>query len=239
MSPVFQHGKNAFLALGYDAPGIDAMTMAVSVDGGNSILTGTIPTGSLLSSGNPVVNGVETYGVFANDCPAWGVAAPTQGSSGDFTLAGQLVSGVTSGDVAVTPMINVSPYINDIGFPQAIDNPETTTFSREGVKTYIVGLKGYSISFSGHYDPSLSTTGTTGGIDQIMDDLIKWQDAGNFIRFVYGPASPGGFGGQNASLFYYGRGVLGKYDLKSSVSGIIEFDSEIQVSGAVSRIPSL
>jgi hypothetical protein len=38
---------------------------------------------------------------------------------------------------------------------------------------------------------------------------------------------------------YYGQGVLTKYDLKSPVGGVVEFDSELQVSGAVLRNPTL
>jgi len=37
------------------------------------------------------------------------------------------------------------------------------------------------------------------------------------------------------SIKYFGQGVFTKYDLKSSVNGVVTFDGEIQVTGPVYR----
>jgi hypothetical protein len=216
--PVFQHGKNAFLALGYDL----AATLATGTSA-SAVLTITSIT-SAITSEAPTLTGGSKYGLFVGGVPVISNAAP---ASSPVTLTATPSTAFTA--ATVLPMYNISPYINDISFPQAIETPETTTFSKEAVKTYIVGLKGYNISFGGHYD------GSTAGIDAIMTDLIKFQDAGNFIPFVYGPSSPGAFTGQTADMKYYGQGLLTKYDLKSPVGGVVEFNGEIQVSGAVVR----
>ena len=215
-TPVFQHGKNSFLALGYDP----ASTLATAAASGSTSLTVTNITAALTGESVLVTGG--RYGLFVGGVPVMSASAP---ASTTTLTASATVSGTC------LPMYNISPYINDINFPQAIETPETTTFSAAGVKTYIVGLKGYTISFSGHYEAS------SGGMDDIMNGLIAFQDAGNFIPFVYGPASPGQFAGSSktADIKYYGAGVLSQYDIKSSVSGVIEFSSQLQVSGAVVR----
>jgi hypothetical protein len=215
--PVFQHGKNAFLALGYDlaatlATGTASASTSLAITGITSGITGEAPT----------LTGGSRYGLFVGGKPVLSLAAPA-------TTPVTMTTSETFVAATVLPMYNISPYINDISFPQQIETPETTTFSKEAVKTYIVGLKGYNISFGGHYD------GSTAGIDKIMTDLIAFQDAGNFIPFVYGPSSPGAFTGQTADMKYYGQGLLTKYDLKSPVGGVVEFNGEIQVSGAVVR----
>jgi len=224
----FQHGKNAFLALGYDVTaspttvGASASTSSLPLSGISTLLAGGVPT---LPAGS-------VFGMFVNGIPCGSASAPTSTTA---LATGLHLPGAPAQGSVVLPMANISPYINDIGFPQAIEAQETTTFSQAGVKTYIVGLKGYTITFSGMYDPTASTTTTTGGIDQIISDIEAWQDNGYQIPFVYGPSNPGAFSGVGASIKYYGAGWLTKYDLKSSVGGVVTFDGEIQVSGAVSR----
>ena len=214
-TPIFQHGKNAFLALGYDA----ATTLATASASSSSTLTITNITSALQNEGKIVTGG--KYGMFVGGVPVMSAAAP---SSSTTLSASTTVSGTC------LPMYNMSPYCNDISFPQQIETPETTTFSAQGVKAYIVGLKGYTISFNGHYDAQ------SGGLDEIMNGLISFQDRNGYqIPFVYGPASPGAFGGGSADIKYYGYGVLSQYDLKSSVNGVIEFSAQMQVSGAVTR----
>jgi len=224
----FQHGKNAYLAIGYD-------TSASPTTVGSSATTSSLPlTGesTMLSGGIPTLVGGSVYGMFVNGVPCGSASVPTSTT----TLASGLLlpSAPASGSV-VLPMVNISQFTNDLGFPQAIDANETTAFSLAGVKTYIVGLKGYTVTFSGMYDSTASTSGYAGGIDQIVNDAINWQNAGNSISFVYGPANPGAFTGLSSSVKYYGQAYLTKYDLKSSVSGVVTFDGELQVTGAVSR----
>jgi len=229
-TPIFNHGKNAFLALGWAAPDYAPYSL-YPLNYPNvtaTLISNTVSVGVTLPASvtgeTELVPGSGQYGVFVGGVPAYGSTQPVSGST--FTTAAS--AGDASG--AILGMTNISAWINDIGFPQAFEPQETTTFSAEGVKTYIVGLKGYSLTFSGMYD------GTSGAIDQWMDEMEKFQStAGNFIQFVYGPATPGGFNGGAPDIKYYGQGILDKYDLKSSVSGVVTFDSELQVTGPVYR----
>lgn len=225
--PTFQHGKNAFLALGYDI-GTTSSTLTSAVS--STAASITLGTGSMLSTQESIIAGGSTYGLFINGVPNYSSAAVSTST----TLG---VSATAASGSVVLPMVNISPYINDISFPQAIESAETTTFNASGVKSYIVGLKSYTISFSGMYDPTAysGADGASGGIDQIMNDLFAFQNTGAFVSFVYGPSTPGGFTGTTASPKYYGQGISTKYDLKSSVSGVVTFDGEIQVTGAVVR----
>lgn len=235
-TPVFQHGKNAFLGLGYE---VAATATTGSVSSG-TLTTGTVSLTSLLGGGNPTLDSGAIYGAFVNGIPC---ATATKFANGttSYALAAYPTGMTAAAGSSVLPLINLSKFINDISFPQQIETPETTTFSAEGVKTYIVGLKGYTISFGGHYEATAASTSsgayTPGGADAIMSALISWQDAGNFIPFVYGPATPGKFtvSGAAAVPFFYGQGLLTKYDLKSGVNNIVEFDGELQISGAVTR----
>ena len=219
-TPIFQHGKNGFLAVGYDT----TSTLATAQTSGATTAL-AITNGNTNISGEPAI-GATTYGLFVSGIPLVVVGAPS-------TTAATLLTSQTVASGTCLPMVNLSPYINDIGFPKAIESAETTSFSNAGVKTFIVGLKSYTISFSGHYD------GTANGVDKIMADMETFQNtAGNFIPFVYGVADPGAFytgSTANASVKYYGNAILTKYDLKSSVSGAITFDGELQVTGVVTR----
>ena len=235
-TPVFQHGKNAFLAIGYEA----GTAQATSTSTASPLTIANAGGSSLLSTNQamtPVGGGSNVYGVFMGDPTKTNGPVPLYGSALSST-AMTVTSGnvpTVSGTYNITPMVNISQWLNDISFPQAIEPQETTSFSAAGVKTYIVGLKGYSITFSGHYDATASGANYAGGLDAIIAGALAWQDNGHFINFVYGPATPGGFTGLTADMKYYGQGVLAKYDLKSAVNNIITFDGEIQVSGAIYR----
>jgi len=248
--PTFQHGKNGFLALGYEnVNGRSAVTsLTASVSGSTAVIACAPATGTLLAGGQPTLAGGSVYGAFVNGIPYATTTKFANGVTSYSASVNSTVSGTASGS-PVLPMVNISQYLNDLSLPIAIEPSETTTFSQAGVKTYIVGLKGYTITFSGMYDPTASTTtlsnaSTTGGLDQIMTDLIAWQDNANtingvytpnFVSFIYGPSTPGAFTGQAPAPQYYGQGIITKYDLKTSVSGVVTFDSEIQVTGAVTR----
>ena len=232
----FQHGKNGFLALGYEtAATIPTLTAVISATTAMGAITGF--TSSLLAgnASNTVVTGTTTYGLFLGGVPNYLTTAVT--ASGG-TLA---VSATAATSAQVLSMVNISPYINDISFPQQIETNETTTFSAAGVKTYIVGLRGWTISFGGMLDLTVGATNAPGGIDKIMSDIITFQNvsSANLVSFVYGPATPGALGGGTADLKYYGQAILSKYDLKSSVSGVVTFDGELQVTGAVYRTTAL
>lgn len=224
-TPVFNHGKNAFLALGWASPSYSTYPTVTGVIGSTSVaVTGSLP--SEITGEAAIVNGVSVYGSFVGGVPVISAAAPT-GSSYAYTAQGAAATGASG---PILQMRNISPWINDISFPTAIEPQETTTFSAAGVKTYIVGLKGYSLTFAGMFDETAS------GIDQMMYEMEAFQStAGQFVNFVYGPATPGGFAGGTPDIKYYGQGVLAKYDLKSAVGGVVTFDSELQVTGPVYR----
>jgi len=228
-TPVFNHGKNAFLALGWASPAYSAYPGVTGLINsgatGVTISGGSIPTE--ISGEAPIVNGGSIYGAFVGGVPVYASTAPTGSSGTTFPITNAGATGVSG---PIVQMRNISPWINDIGFPTAIEPQETTTFSAAGVKSYIVGLKGYSLTFSGMYDE------TAAGIDQMMYEMEAFQNtAGQFVQFVYGPATPGAFAGVTPDIKYYGQGVLAKYDLKSAVAGVVTFDSEIQVTGPVYR----
>jgi hypothetical protein len=231
-TPIFNHGKNAFLALGWAAPDyapyslypLNYPNVTATLSGNLVTADATLPAS--ITNEQELVLGSGQYGVFVGGVPAYGGNMPTSGTGGFGVTDSALADSIGP----ILGMTNISPYINDIGFPQAFEPQETTTFSAEGVKTYIVGLKGYSLTFSGMYD------GTADAIDQWMDEMEKFQStAGNFVQWVYGPATPGGFNGGSPDIKYYGQAILTKYDLKSAVSGVVSFDSELQVTGPVFR----
>ena len=233
---VFQHGKNAFLALGYEtATTIPTLTAGISSTTAMGAITGF--TSSLLAgaASTPLVTGGTSYGIFLGGVPNYLTTAVTA-SGGTLGVSATAATGAQ-----VLSMVNVSPYINDVSFPQQIETNETTTFSAAGVKTYIVGLKGWTIAFSGMLDLTSGATNVPGAVDKIMSDIIAFQNASsaNLVSFVYGPSSPGALNQGTADLKYYGQAILTKYDLKSSVSGVVTFDGELQVTGAVTRTTAL
>jgi hypothetical protein len=248
--PIFQHGKNAFLALGFEnstTQNAFASMTSTSVSGTAGTL---IQAGSLTASETALatLGSTSYYGYFVNPSanasqailpslttPVYTTAVATTSSTA-ISFGNTIVTGATSGTGYLLPMWNISPYINDIGFPTAVDAAETTSFNAAGVKSYIVGLKDYSLTFSGHYDGSSTILGQAGGLDYVFQEMLNYQNTpGTFISFVYGPTDPGAFLGGTASTKYFGQGILTKYDLKSSVSGVVTFDAEMQVTGVVSR----
>jgi len=254
--PIFQHGKNAFLALGFENTATQNTNTFTALN--STSATFSVDAGSLLAfdSALAVVNGTAYYGAFVlpsgnqNMVPMPSLSYPVVFQSASTT--GYFAAGTanyewnntidssissTSGTGYVLPMLNLSPYINDISLPTAVEAAETTSFNATGVKSYIVGLKDYSLTFSGHYDGSSTIfSEMNGGLDFIFQQMFQYQNVpGSFISFVYGPADPGGFVGGNPSPKYFGQGVLTKYDLKSSVNGVITFDAELMVTGSVSR----
>jgi hypothetical protein len=249
--PIFQHGKNAFLALGFEnstgTANVFSSMSSTSVSGTAGTL---IQSGSLAASDNVLatVNATSYYGYFVNPTtsqtfsPLPSLTTPViattlaSTSSTSISFSNTIVTGATSGTGYLLPMWNISPYINDISFPQAVEAAETTSFNAAGVKSYIVGLRDYTVTFSGHYDGSSTIMGQAGGLDAIFQTALAFQNtAGQFISFVYGPSDPGAFVGGTASPKYFGQGILTKYDLKSSVNGVVTFDAEMQVTGSVSR----
>jgi hypothetical protein len=229
-TPIFNHGKNAFLAIGWAAPDYAPYSLSTHypnvtgtvLQGGTSVtVSGTLPAS--VTDEQEIIPGSGLYGSFVGGVP---LISSTQPASSSYAVS----AAVADASGPILGMTNISPFINDISFPQAFEPQETTTFSAEGVKTYIVGLKGYSLTFGGMYD------GTANAIDQWADEMEKYQStAGNFINWVYGPATPGSFNGGAPDIKYYGKAVLAKYDLKSAVSGVVTFDSELQVTGPVYR----
>ena len=232
----FQHGKNAFLALGYEtATTIPTLTAQISATTAMGAITGF--TSSLLAgaASTPLVTGGTSYGIFLGGVPNYltTAVAATGGTLG--------VSATAATSAQVLSMVNISQYINDVSFPQQIETNETTAFSAAGVKTYIVGLRGWTISFGGMLDMTTAATNVPGAVDKIMSDIIAFQNlsSANLVSFVYGPSSPGALNQGTADLKYYGQSILTKYDLKSSVSGVVTFDGELQVTGAVTRTTAL
>lgn len=228
--PIFQHGKNAFLAVGYDIPGATLSALSAPMASTDTALI-TVGAGSLLATPDPMLANGGVWGMFINGVPVVTDSSPTSTTT--------LLSAMSAPSGAeVLPMINLSPFTNDISFPVDVEAAETTTFGNSGVKSYIVGLKGYTITFSGQYDSEAygGQDGNAGGSDQIMNDIYDFQNIyGQFVSFIYGPSSPGVYTGVTPTSKYYGKAISTKYDVKSSVNGVVSFDGEFQITGAVVR----
>lgn len=115
---------------------------------------------------------------------------------------------------------DISQFFNDVSVTRNIETPETTTFQGNGFKTYIPGLKAGAISLTGFYEGSAS------GLDAILTEALTNDADDGAIVF------PDGGTAENSRCLM-ARGIEGKYDLKSPVSGVVGADTELAADGGV------
>lgn len=132
----------------------------------------------------------------------------THGKSAYFALG-------SAGDESTET--DLSSYLNETGFPQAVETAETTTFGKDS-KTYVIGLKDTTISLSGLHDPTLD--------DQLTSAL------GNetALDFTYSPE-----GNASGDVTYSGSAFITNYEVSAPVGDVVSISVDLQVTGDVTR----
>lgn len=113
--------------------------------------------------------------------------------------------------------IDISSYLNEVGFPQSIETAETTAFG-DSNKSYVIGLRDSTISISGMHDPTVDAqlTGALGNATA--------------LDFLYSPE-----GNVTGDVTYSGAAFITSYEVGSPVGDVVTFSCELQVSGPVTR----
>jgi predicted secreted protein len=114
-------------------------------------------------------------------------------------------------------LVDISAFLDDIGFPQSIETAETTTFGKNS-KTYIVGLKDSTVSLSGKWDATLDA--------QIAATV------GQAASLTFNYAPQGNTGG---NVLYSGECFITSYDLSAPIGDVVTVSIELQVTGDVTR----
>lgn len=126
---------------------------------------------------------------------------------------------------------NLSTFLREVSFPRTLDTPETTAFGSTA-KSYVVGLVDSRFSISGMFDPT-ATTGPDAVLNAIYGQTgpTSGGDSGTTgFDFVYGPA-----GNTATYIKYSGKAHLTSYQVQGSVSDMVAFSADFQVTGAVTR----
>lgn len=127
-------------------------------------------------------------------------------------------------DSAAGSLVDLSSYLDDVGFPQSIETGETTTFGvAGGSKTYVVGLNDRTISLAGKWDAT---------VDQHFALVISGQADGSIASssFEFGPA-----GSANGKVKYSGECLITSFEVSNPVGDVVTFSAECQVTGQVTR----
>lgn len=123
---------------------------------------------------------------------------------------------------AANALQNLSPYEDNFGWPQSVQQLETSVFGTNA-KSFIVGLSdGDQISMSGPYDVTIHTQLTA----------MKAAQAAGTAGFgiIWGPG--GSVASQARSA---GTVFLAQYVTTSTVGGRVEYSASLQVTGAVAN----
>jgi predicted secreted protein len=125
-------------------------------------------------------------------------------------------------DNAAGTLVDISTSCDNVSFPRTIDTGDTSAFGTSA-KTYVVGLSDSKISVSGKFD---ATT------DAQIAAVIAAIDAGTLASatFEYGPE-----GSTTGRVKYTGECLVTSYEISASVSDMVPFSLELQVTGAVTR----
>ena len=111
---------------------------------------------------------------------------------------------------------DISSYTDSKSLDRVRDTLETTAFG-DTDRAYISGLRGYSISMSGPWDP-------TG------DGVLDGADDGATVAFVFGPE-----GNTTGDIQYSGSALISNYNISTSVDGRVEWSATFQPTGTVTR----
>ncbi|CAB4176423.1 hypothetical protein UFOVP978_31 [uncultured Caudovirales phage] len=116
----------------------------------------------------------------------------------------------------LTTIVDISTYLMQVQMPRPVDVAETSTFGTSA-KTYVVGMTGSAISFSGRFDDTLDT------------QLSALLGVGP-VTFNYGP------GGNTATYVKYsGQCFITSYDVSGGVGDMVGFSVQAQITGAVTK----
>lgn len=117
-------------------------------------------------------------------------------------------------------LIDISPYVTAVDFPQEAAVHEVTAFQAAD-RDYVVGLKSASLSIQGHWDGAASPA-----IDVILQGIVGLGTK----TFNYGPAGTTG-----GNIKYSGECILTSYRVSGNVDGSVDCSADFQISGAVTR----
>lgn len=119
-----------------------------------------------------------------------------------------------SGDV----LTDISTLCDNVDFPEEIQASETTGFQPTGdARTYVVGLRGATISLGGKWSATL---------DAHLNGVRGTGD----LDFQYGPAGP-----TTGNPQYTGKCMLTSYQVTTPFDGPATFSAQLQITGAVTR----
>lgn len=113
-------------------------------------------------------------------------------------------------------LTDISAYCNNVDFPREVDAPETTTFGVDD-RTYIVGLRGATLSIAGFWDST---------VDSVLAGIV----GSGLVTFEYGPQ-----GSTSGEIRYTGECILTSYAQGSPVDGVATFTADFQITAAVTR----
>lgn len=113
----------------------------------------------------------------------------------------------------------ITGFTNNVSLSRDRDTSETTVFGLND-KTFIPGLMGGALSFSGFYDPTAVT-----GSAVVVETAFT---AGTTVACIYYPG--GNSTGQRSHTF---AAIITNYTETSAVTDRVDFSSSALVSGAV------
>jgi len=134
------------------------------------------------------------------------------------TIAGK-VSTFTLDD-AGDVVRDIGPYITAAEMDVSIDELDDTAFG-DTWRTALMGLRGATLSVTGHYDTTANV-----GADTVFGDLLtdtSWTSA----DFVFSP--------DGGTISYSGACILTSYNISSDVEGKVVITGNLRVTGALAR----
>jgi hypothetical protein len=123
-------------------------------------------------------------------------------------------------DNAAGTLVDLSPFCDNVDFPQVVETAETTTFG-DTSKDYIVGLRDATISIAGKWD------GAVGTVDPTLAGILGLAAS---QTFEYGPS-----GSTVGNVRYTGECFCTSYQITGAVGDVVTFSAEFQVTGNVTR----
>jgi hypothetical protein len=123
-------------------------------------------------------------------------------------------------DTAAGTLTDISDSLNEVNFPEEMEEVEATTFGATD-RAYLPGFSEGTLDISGHWNRTLA---------QHMADLYAAFKAQSITSatFEYGPE-----GQDSGDLKYTGECVLLSYEKGSSIDDPVSFSASLRVTGAV------
>jgi hypothetical protein len=120
-------------------------------------------------------------------------------------------------DNSAGSLVDLSTYINSVGYPREVNALETTTLGKTA-KTYIVGLSDGTVSIGGPWDATL---------DAHMAGILGLAAS---KTYEFGPQ-----GSTAAEIKYTGECYLTSYEISGEVDGVVEWSGELQLTDTQTR----